>query len=134
MCALIGWYYGCIAALAEATADTVSSEIGQAVGGPTWMFTTFRRVPAGEDGGVSLAGTVAGVIAAGLIVAAGSLHHALWPHEALVFAAACSGLFFDSLIGATMERRGWVGNDLVNFGSTFFAAAVPYVWLFVRGR
>lgn len=134
LCALIWWFDGCIAALAEATADTVSSEIGQAIGGPTWMLTTFRRVPAGEDGGVSLAGTVAGVAAAALVIAAGSLHHAVWPDKALVFAAACVGLFFDSLAGATVERRGWLGNDFVNFSSTLFAAAVPYVWLLAQGR
>jgi uncharacterized protein (TIGR00297 family) len=134
LCALIGWYGGCIAALAEATADTVSSEIGQALGGPTWMLTTLRRVPSGTDGGMSIAGTMAGVAAAGIIVAAGSLHHALWPDKALVLAAACAGLFFDSLLGATVERRGWLGNDLVNFGSTLFAAAVPYVWLVAHGR
>jgi len=134
LCALIGWYDGCIAALAEATADTVSSEIGQALGGTTWMLTTFRRVPSGKDGGISLAGTLAGVVAAGVIVAAGSLHHALWPDKALVFAAACAGLFFDSLLGATAEQRGWLGNDLVNFSSTLFAAVIPYVWLLAQGR
>jgi uncharacterized protein (TIGR00297 family) len=127
LCALMGWYSGCIAALAEATADTVSSEIGQALGGVTWMLTTFRRVPVGEDGGVSLAGTLAGVIAAGVVVAAGSLHHALWPDKAVVFAAACAGLFFDSLLGATVEQRGWLGNDLVNFSSTGFAAVLAAV-------
>jgi uncharacterized protein (TIGR00297 family) len=134
LCALIGWFDGCIAALAEATADTVSSEIGQAIGCPTWMVTTFRRVPTGEDGGVSLAGTVAGVAAAVMVVAAGSLHHALWPDKALVLSAACAGLFFDSLAGATVERRGWLGNDLVNFSSTLFAALLPYLWLLAQRR
>jgi uncharacterized protein (TIGR00297 family) len=132
LCAWIGWYSGCIAALAEATADTVSSEIGQAVGGSTWMLTTLRRVPSGQDGGVSLSGSLAGIVAAGLVVAMGSLHHALWPNKVLVFSAACAGLFFDSLLGATVERRGWLGNDLVNFSSTLFAAAVPYAWLLLR--
>jgi uncharacterized membrane protein len=37
--------------------------------------------------------------------------------------AGVGGLFFDSLMGATLERRGWIGNDLVNFTSTLFAAA-----------
>jgi uncharacterized protein (TIGR00297 family) len=134
LCVLVGWYDGCIAALAEATADTVSSEIGQALGGPTWMLTTLRRVPSGRDGGVSLAGTAAGMLAAGFVVEAGSFHHALWQDKVLVFAAACAGLFFDSLLGATVERRGWLGNDLVNFSSTLFAAAVPYVWLLAQGR
>jgi uncharacterized protein (TIGR00297 family) len=134
LCALIGLYDGCIAALAEATADTVSSEIGQALGGATWMLTSWRRVPSGQDGGVSLGGTVAGIVGAGVVVAAGSLHHALWPNKVLVFVAACAGLFFDSFLGATLERRGWLGNDLVNFSSTLFAAAVPYAWLLARGR
>jgi uncharacterized membrane protein len=34
------------------------------------------------------------------------------------------GLFFDSLLGATAERRGWIGNDLVNFASTLVAALI----------
>lgn len=124
LCAALGQYNGCIAALAEATADTVSSEIGQAVGGPAWLITGFRRVPTGTDGGISATGTAAGIAAAGVIVAIGALHHALWPEKALVFVAACAGLFFDSLLGATVERWGWVGNDVVNFASTLFAAAI----------
>ncbi len=90
LCATVGWYSGCIAALAEAAADTVSSEIGQAVGGPAWLITTFRRVPAGKDGGVSGAGSVAGVVAAGLVVAASGLHSALWREQNLEFFAACA--------------------------------------------
>lgn len=124
LCAAMGEYGGCIAALAEAAADTVSSEIGQAAGGSAWLVTSLQRVPAGMDGGVSLLGTVAGVGAAGVVVAVGALHHALWPEKAPVFVAACAGLFFDSLLGATLERWGWMGNDLVNFASTLFAALV----------
>jgi uncharacterized protein (TIGR00297 family) len=130
--ALAGSFYGCIAALAEATADTVSSEVGQAIGGRTWMVTTLRPVAAGEDGGVSVAGTLSGILAAAIVVAAGSLHHALWPEKVLVLFAACSGLMFDSLLGATAERRGWMGNDLVNFSSTLFAALMPLIWLYWR--
>jgi len=119
-----GSYPGCIAALAEAAADTVSSEIGQALSGPTVMLTTLKRVPSGVDGGVSIAGTFAGVAAAGIIVAIGGVRHALWPNSWAVMIAACAGLFFDSLLGATLERKGWLGNDLVNFFSTMFAAVV----------
>jgi uncharacterized membrane protein len=31
-------------------------------------------------------------------------------------------MFFDSLLGATLERRGWINNDAVNFISTAGAA------------
>ena len=45
------------AALSEAAADTVSSEVGQAFGEKARLITTWRSVPAGTDGGVSLIGT-----------------------------------------------------------------------------
>jgi uncharacterized protein (TIGR00297 family) len=148
--ALIGWSYRsgsgiagawifaaikviCLAALVEATADTVSSEIGQAFGGPPVMITTMRRVEAGTDGAVTVLGSCAGV-AGGLVVAiAGGW--AMRLHAAAVMVALVAGvcgLFFDSLVGATLERRGWLGNDLVNFASTAFAAGLAGVgcrWL-----
>jgi uncharacterized protein (TIGR00297 family) len=133
LCGSLGWHAGCIAALAEAAADTVSSEIGQAVGGEVWLITTGRRVAAGTDGGISAAGTGAGVVAAALVVAAAAMHDGLWPEVLLAFAAACAGLIFDSVLGATVERRGWLGNDLVNFSSTLFAAAIAVIWLLFRG-
>ena len=116
-----------IAALAEATADTLSSEIGQAVAGPAFLITTLRRVPPGTDGAISVAGTLAGLVGAAAVAYVG-----LPPDSfkllvfAAVFAASTAGLFFDSLLGATVERRGYIGNDLVNFASTAFAAAALY--------
>jgi len=114
-----------LAALAEATADTVSSEIGQAFGGTPFLLTTFRRVEPGTDGGISLLGTLAGIAAAALIAATGAPALGMSFAECVVaFAAGVAGLFFDSLLGATVERKGWIGNDLVNFTSTAFAAMV----------
>jgi uncharacterized membrane protein len=46
---------------------------------------------------------------------------------AIALFAGIFGLFFDSLLGATVERRGWLGNDLVNFTSTAFAAVLAAV-------
>jgi uncharacterized protein (TIGR00297 family) len=112
-----------IAALAEATADTVSSEIGQAFGGTPFMLTTLRRAPPGTDGAISLKGTLAGIAAAAIISATGAPALGMSSAEcAVAFAAGVAGLFFDSLLGATLERRGYLGNDLVNFASTLFAA------------
>jgi uncharacterized protein (TIGR00297 family) len=118
-------YLPMLAALAEATADTVSSEIGQAFGGQPILLTTFRRVPPGTDGAISPLGTLAGIAAAAIIAASGAPAMGMSLAEcAVAFAAAILGLFFDSILGATLERRGWIGNDLVNFASTAFAAAV----------
>jgi uncharacterized protein (TIGR00297 family) len=114
-----------LAALCEAAADTVSSEIGQAIGGRPLMITTLRRVEPGTDGAISLAGTFAGVLAAGIVAAAGAFtFFAGGTSMALIaWAGGIFGLLFDSLLGATMERRGWLNNDLVNFLSTTSAAA-----------
>jgi len=115
----------CVAALAEATADTVSSEIGQALGGKTLLITTGKVVAAGTDGGVSLAGTACGALAAAMVIAVSPLGPD-WRVAAGLFGAACAGLVFDSVLGATVERKGWLGNDLVNFASTVLAAGVGW--------
>lgn len=119
-----------LAALAEATADTVSSELGQAFGGTPYLLTTLRPAPAGTDGAISVIGTAAGMAGAALVTAAGAWALQLEPRRALsALAGGIAGLFFDSMLGATVERRGWLNNDLVNFSSTAFAALVTLLLL-----
>ena len=40
----------------------------------------------------------------------------------IALAAGIFGMVVDSLLGALFERRGWIGNDSVNFISTVVAA------------
>ncbi len=114
-----------LAALSEAAADTISSELGQVLSGSPRMITTFQKAEPGTDGAISVGGTVVGIVAAGLVAASGTW--ALdggWWMLAVCWSAGVFGLFFDSLLGATLERRGWINNDAVNFLSTASAAGV----------
>jgi uncharacterized protein (TIGR00297 family) len=121
-----------LAAFAEATADTVSSEIGQAFGGRPLLLISLRRVDVGTDGAVSLIGTLAGIAGAALVTGVGMwAMHMISPLAGIALLSGVAGLVFDSLLGAAIERRGWIGNDLVNFTSTLFAVVVAFLLFFV---
>lgn len=113
------------AALSEAAADTVSSELGQAHSESARLVTTWEVVPAGTDGGVSATGTLAGVVAAaivsGVCLLAG-LVPLKWAGFSLI--AGVIGMVADSYLGALCERRNLLNNDGVNFFSTLVAAGV----------
>ena len=99
------------------------------------MITTLRKVEQGRDGAISVAGTLAGIVAAALVAGAGT--YALSGGRTM-FLIACAGgifgLFFDSLLGATLEARGWLNNDGVNFLSTMSAAGFALVLLAILPR
>ncbi len=117
------WLLGLSAALAEAAADTVSSEYGQSTGNSAYLITTWEVVPAGTDGGITLAGTLAGIAASvllSLICVAANLAPRRWLGATM--AAGVLGMFADSYLGAWLERRRRLSNDEVNFLSTVMAA------------
>ena len=143
-----------VGAFAAAAADTWGTEIGTWVGGPTWDVLRWRRVPPGESGGVSIAGTLGGMLGALLIgwVAVG-LGTSLWA-ATLAVGAGVLGAWTDSLLGATVQARflapdgslterptlggqslplargwRWVSNDMVNGACTAVGGAVPLVVL-----
>lgn len=118
-----------LAALAEAAADTTSSEIGTAFSARPVLITSWRPVPSGTNGGISLNGTTAGIIAAFITAACASAFGLLHASGILIVGAAgAAGMLVDSVIGATLERRGYVNNDAVNLVST--AAAAGIAWIF----
>lgn len=112
------------AALSEAAADTVSSELGQATSQKTRLITTWEEVSAGTDGGVSVAGTISGIAAAAVVSAVCALCGLVsWRWFGITLTAAVVGMFADSFLGAWLERRHVLNNDAVNFLSTLLAAA-----------
>jgi uncharacterized protein (TIGR00297 family) len=112
-----------MAALAEAAADTVSSELGQATANGAYMITDFHPAAIGTNGAISVEGTLSGCIAASIVAWVSSFSGLVdWRMTPIVALAGVAGMFLDSVLGATWENSGRMGNDSVNFVSTVFAA------------
>ena len=114
-----------VAGLVAGASDTVASEIGKAWGRRTWSPVTSRLVPPGSSGGMSLEGTAAGIAAAFVLAGLGAALGCVPPRAvALVAAASTLAMIVEGALGATLEPRGFVNNDVLNFLDTLMAAAV----------
>ena len=93
--------------LAASAADTWATEIGTLADPEPRSITTWRRVPTGTSGAVSVRGTLAmlggALFVAVLIVALG------WTVQvaACVAAGGVAGGMVDSVLGATLQARRW---------------------------
>jgi uncharacterized protein (TIGR00297 family) len=141
-----------IGAIATAMADTWSTEVGTVVGRTPRLILDGEPVPPGTSGGITLAGTSAGIIGAFLAAVAAVTMDWETPLPVIV-AAGIAGFLVDSLLGASVQERRWCkpcqrlterrihtcgtptthrggirgwNNDLVNFTSTLAGAAVSW--------
>ncbi len=107
-----------LGSVASAAADTVASEIG-VVGETPYLITTLERVPPGTNGGVTMVGEVAAVCAATVVgLVAFVLGVADLPLVIVCIAAGFVGTNVDSVVGATLENHGKIGNSGTNLVAT----------------
>jgi uncharacterized protein (TIGR00297 family) len=110
------------ASLSAAAADTLSSELGMVYGRRFYNILTGRREEKGLDGVISLEGLLFGVAGSAVIallyVPMNGWNAGFW----IILASGTAGNLADSLLGATLERRHLISNDVVNFLNTLFAA------------
>jgi uncharacterized protein (TIGR00297 family) len=118
------WQLAAAASLASASADTLSSELGSVYGSSFYNILTFKKDTCGLDGVISLEGTLWGIAGSVLIAA---IYTAAYGYSVLawwIVLAGFAGNMADSLLGASLERKGWLKNDQVNLLNTLIAAVV----------
>ena len=117
-------YFLLCSAVSVAASDTLASEIGS-LDPRTRMITTLEAVPAGTNGGMSPTGTLAAFYGALLISVVstilGAFNGDLTPTVlffSFVIIIGWIGCQVDSILGALLENRGFLGKHSVNFLST----------------
>ncbi|MCO5234750.1 MAG: DUF92 domain-containing protein [Chitinophagaceae bacterium] len=115
------------AGFSAATADTLSSELGNLYGKRYIHLLSFQRMRRGDNGAVSPEGTLAGI--------AGSLTLSLiyvsltgWStrNMLIIVIAGTLGNMADSVLGLTLENRGLLTNNRVNLLNTAVGAITAW--------
>jgi uncharacterized protein (TIGR00297 family) len=126
-------YVGCVA---SAAADTLASEIG-VTGGIPRLITTLKRVPIGTNGGITVTGEVVAFLGGFVVSVIAMLLNVITPQMmAICTVAGFVGTNIDSVIGATLENKGFLGNAGTNLLATLgggIFALILYLALAGRG-
>ena len=143
----ISFLYGVIVSFAAANADTWATELGILNTREPISLRTWKRVPKGSSGAISLFGSLCSFIGSAFVV----FPCVLWIQQDLSLGqplfftcVGFAGAFCDSIIGAFLQAvyldqngkesekrkenakvRGynWINNDVVNFVSIFIATS-----------
>lgn len=119
------------AAFASATADKLSSELGNIYGRSFYNILTFKKDVRGLDGVISIEGTFIGMLGSAVVAAVYALFYGINNFFLLIIISGTAGNFSDSVLGAALERKGYLNNNEVNFLNTAVAASIAALLFFI---
>ena len=100
------WGVAALGALAAAAADTWATEVGTLAGHPPRSIVSFKVLPTGTSGAVTLPGTLASLAGAGTVAAVAYLT-GIGSMPVATFVGGVAGALADSVVGATIQERRW---------------------------
>lgn len=115
------------ASLSSALSDTLSSELGNVYGKRFYNMLTFKKDSRGLNGVVSIEGSLFGILGSVIIAIVYALGFGLGIDVFAIVLGGIVGNISDSILGATLERRGVLNNNQVNFLNTFIAAVASLI-------
>lgn len=120
-------------ALSAATADTLSSELGTIWGKRFVNILTWKADQKGLDGVVSLEGTLAGM-GGSTVIGLVACWYLPFVYIPAIVLAGLGGNLVDSILGAALERKHRIGNNMVNLVNTLTGALLMVFVLWLDGR
>jgi uncharacterized protein (TIGR00297 family) len=141
------FFIAAIVSFCISMADSTSSELGRYFGGKTVDIINFKQVKAGLSGGISVAGTAAGLAGAALLaMVVGLICNFSLMLILLIMIAGFCGMLADSILGSWLQAKyktadgriterpeqgallvkgfAWCGNDMVNILANAAVTAV----------
>ena len=116
-----------VASIATALGDTMASEVGKTAD-RVYLITNFRRVEPGVSGGISLIGEISALIGCLIVCSFAVVLGILDVKGALIsLVSGFIAIHIDSLLGATLEKWGYLTNSGVNFFATLSAGIFCYL-------
>lgn len=113
-----------IASVATALGDTMASEVGKTAKN-VYLITNFTKVKPGTSGGISVIGEVSALLGCILVsILALTLGVVPLQYFLIVVISGFVAIQIDSLLGATLEKRGYLTNSGVNFFATLFGGLI----------
>lgn len=108
-----------VSAISAATADTLASELGMVYGRNAFNILSFKREAKGLDGVISMEGTLLGIAGSVIIACIYCAFTGFDPIAMIIIIIAGTlGNLIDSVLGALLERKHVIGNNMVNMLNT----------------